>query len=47
MGQFVTCAKNPEGSYHANVEIPLWLARTGIKCVMFSTDQVYSVEIDL
>ena len=25
-----------------NVEIPVWLARTGVKCVMFSTDQVYS-----
>ena len=37
-----TCEKNPEGSYRANVEIPVWLARTGIKCVMFSTDQVYS-----
>ena len=24
------------------MEIPVWLARTGVKCVMFSTDQVYS-----
>lgn len=37
-----TCEKNPEASYHANVEIPLWLARTGVKLVAFSTDQVYS-----
>ena len=37
-----TCEKNPEASYRANVEIPLWLAKTGVKCVMFSTDQVYS-----
>lgn len=36
------CEKNPEASYRANVQIPVWLARTGIKCVMFSTDQVYS-----
>lgn len=36
------CEKNPEGSYRANVEIPVWLAKTGVKCVMFSTDQVYS-----
>ena len=37
-----TCEKNPDASYHANVEIPLWLARTGVKLVAFSTDQVYS-----
>ena len=37
-----TCEKNPEASYHANVEIPLWLARTGVKLVAFSTDQVYN-----
>lgn len=37
-----TCEKNPEASYHANVEIPVWLARTGVKLVAFSTDQVYS-----
>ena len=37
-----TCEKNPEASYRANVELPVWLARTGVKCVMFSTDQVYS-----
>ena len=37
-----TCEKDPEASFHANVEIPVWLARTGVRCVMFSTDQVYS-----
>ena len=37
-----TCEKNPEASYHANVEIPVWLARTGVKLAAFSTDQVYS-----
>ena len=37
-----TCQNDPEGSYRANVEIPVWLARTSVKCVMFSTDQVYS-----
>ena len=37
-----TCANNPEASYHANVEIPVWLAKTGVKCVMFSSDQIYS-----
>ena len=36
-----TCAANPEASWRANVEIPVWLARTGVKCLMFSTDQVY------
>ena len=42
MSDISTCEKDPDGSYYANVEIPIWLARTGIKCVMFSTDQVYS-----
>ena len=42
MSDIPTCENDPEGSYRANVEIPVWLARTGIKCVMFSTDQVYS-----
>ncbi|MBQ3762969.1 MAG: sugar nucleotide-binding protein [Clostridia bacterium] len=35
------CAKDPEGSYRANVLLPLWLARTGVKAVLFSSDQVY------
>ncbi|MBQ3270519.1 MAG: sugar nucleotide-binding protein [Clostridia bacterium] len=36
------CDRDPEASYRANVEIPVVLARTGVKCVVFSTDQVYS-----
>ncbi|MBR3741752.1 MAG: sugar nucleotide-binding protein [Clostridia bacterium] len=36
-----TCEKNPEASYHANVQLPVWIAKTGIKAVLFSTDQVY------
>ena len=35
------CAKDPEGSYRANVLLPVWLARTGVKAAMFSSDQVY------
>lgn len=42
MSDIIDCANDPDGSYHANVKIPVWLARTGVKCVMFSTDQVYS-----
>ena len=42
MSDISTCQNDPDGSYRANVEIPVWLARTGVKCVMFSTDQVYS-----
>lgn len=37
-----TCERNAEASYHANVLIPTWLAATGVKNVIFSTDQVYS-----
>jgi len=36
------CAANPEASHHANVALPLMIARTGVKSVLFSTDQVYS-----
>lgn len=36
------CERDPEGSYRANIEIPVWLAKTGIKAALFSTDQVYS-----
>lgn len=42
MSDIAACEQDPDGSYRANVEIPVLLARTGIKCVMFSTDQVYS-----
>ena len=40
------CEKNPEGSYAANVLLPIYLANAarecGIKLVCFSSDQVYS-----
>lgn len=37
-----TCERNPEASQRANVDLPLWLVKTGVKAVLFSTDQVYS-----
>lgn len=39
-----TCQKNPEASYRANVQIPVYLARAarGVKLICFSSDQVYS-----
>ena len=40
------CARDPEGSHRANVEIPLALVRTGVKTVLLSTDQVYSGRAD-
>ncbi len=46
MSDIGQCERDPEGSYHANVEIPLWLAKTGVKLVAFSTDQVYSACTD-
>ena len=38
------CQANPQASYRANVEIPVWLARAakGAKLICFSSDQVYS-----
>jgi len=36
------CEADPEASYRANVELPLMIARTGVKSVLLSTDQVYS-----
>ncbi len=38
------CARDPEGSYRANVLLPVYLARAakGKKLVCFSSDQVYS-----
>lgn len=36
------CAADPEGSWRANVALPLMIARMGVKPVLFSTDQVYS-----
>jgi len=35
------CAADPEASYRANVALPLMIARTGVKSVLCSTDQVY------
>lgn len=42
MSDIGQCERDPDGSYHANVELPLWLAKSGVKVVAFSTDQVYS-----
>ena len=38
------CQADPEASYRANVQIPLWLARAAgnRKLICFSSDQVYS-----
>lgn len=38
------CDQDPEGSYRANVELPLMIARCnpGAKLICFSSDQVYS-----
>ena len=40
------CEANPEASYRANVQIPLWLAKAAqchnIKLICFSSDQVYT-----
>lgn len=38
------CAADPEGSYLANVQIPIWLAKASknAKLICFSSDQVYS-----
>ncbi|MBR4502122.1 MAG: sugar nucleotide-binding protein [Clostridia bacterium] len=41
MSDISECEKDPAGSYHANVEIPVMLACTKVKTVVFSTDQVY------
>ena len=40
------CEKDPEASFRANVEIPVWLSKTGVKAVLFSTDQVYGGRAD-
>ncbi len=38
------CRADPEGSYRANVQLPLWIAQgaAGRKLICFSSDQVYS-----
>ena len=37
------CASDPQASFHANVQIPLWIAQAaaGKKLICFSSDQVY------
>ena len=42
MSDISACEKDPDGSYLANVKIPVYLAEMGVKLVAFSTDQVYS-----
>lgn len=39
-----TCANSPEASFHANVELPVWIAESAgsRKLICFSSDQVYS-----
>lgn len=39
-----TCERNPEASYMANVQIPVYIAKAckNIKLICFSSDQVYS-----
>lgn len=37
-----TCERHPDLSWHANVELPVWLVRSGVKTILFSSDQVYS-----
>lgn len=41
ISDIAACEKDPAASYRANVALPLWIVRTGIKAVLFSTDQVY------
>ena len=41
VSDIAACERDPDGSFHANVEIPVWIARTGVKLVAFSSDQVY------
>ncbi|MBO5567742.1 MAG: sugar nucleotide-binding protein [Clostridia bacterium] len=36
-----TCEKYPDEAYHANVELPVILAKSGAKLVVFSSGQVY------
>ena len=36
------CEKHPDASRHANIDLPLYLTKTGVPICLFSTDQVYS-----
>lgn len=42
------CERDPEASWHANVQIPVFLAKAApsSRLIMFSTDQVYSGVLD-
>lgn len=44
ISDIAVCQSDPEASYLANVQIPLWIAQAseGRKLVCFSSDQVYS-----
>ena len=42
MSDIGQCEQDPEGSYRANVEIPVWIAQTGVRLAAFSSDQIYS-----
>ena len=44
ISDILTCERDPEASYIANVQIPVYLARASknIKLICFSSDQVYS-----
>ena len=42
ISDIAACAKDPGASCRANVEIPVAIARTGVKSILFSSDQVYS-----
>lgn len=35
------CESDPDASWHANVELPCRLVHTGVKTILFSSDQVY------
>ena len=37
-----TCEKHPDDAYHANVDLPVMLAKSGAKLIVFSSGQVYS-----
>ena len=42
ISDIAACQKDPDASRLANIQIPVWIAETGVRAVFFSTDQVYS-----
>ncbi len=42
MSDVQTCEKHPAEAYYANIELPVMLAKTGVKLIIFSSGQVYS-----